>query len=66
MRDDPSVCVRYNQEVENWPAEGRAARMIRWICEHEEQVNATGKGEIRFCFAGKSLSVHTTNVDDTI
>jgi len=66
MRDDPRVRVEFCQEGENWPTEGRAARMIRWICEHEEQVNATRKGEVRFCFAGKSLSVHTTNVDDTI
>jgi len=64
MSDDPRVRVNYCQEAENWPVGGRAARMIRWIAEHEEQVNATGKGEIRFCFAGKSLSVHTTNVDD--
>jgi len=66
MTSDPSVCVKYTLEGENWPAYGRAARMIRWVCEHEETINATRKGELRFCFAGNSLSVHTVNVDDTI
>ena len=62
---DNQVRLEYNSGGDTW-VEGRAGRIIRWIAEHEKQVNATGKGEVRFCFAGKSLSVHTTNVDDKI
>ena len=45
------------------PITGRAARMIRWITEEVQNINDIGKGEVRFCFAGDSLAVHTTVVD---
>jgi len=63
--DIEPVYIEYN-EGGSQAVTDRAARMVRWICEHEETINATRKGELRFCFAGNSLSVHTVNVDDTI
>ena len=66
MNDEHRVAVQYVEGNGDFSISNRAARMVRWLCENVREVNTTGKGEIRFCFAGKSLSVHTTNVDDKI
>jgi len=42
---------------------GRVARIIRWLCDNRDRVDAAHKGEIRFCFAGDSLAIHVTEVD---
>jgi hypothetical protein len=63
---DPRVVVEFCQEGEHWPSSGRVSRMIRWLCENEETVNRIGKGELRFCFAGDSLSAHVTIVDNNL
>jgi len=65
MSNDP-VFVSSSQDGARFPVNGRAARMIYWLVTHEARIKKTKKGEVRFCFAGKSLSVHTTNVDDQI
>lgn len=34
---------------------GRVAEMIRWLLEHQEQINAVDRGEVSFSFAGRNL-----------
>jgi hypothetical protein len=60
------IWVQYTPKAEHSVVKGRAARMIRWLCDHETEVNDVAKGEIRFCFAGESLAVHTSVVDTKV
>ena len=45
---------------------GRAKRMIHWLTENQQRVNELQKGEVRFCFAGNSLAIHVTEVNNTV
>jgi hypothetical protein len=45
---------------------GRSARMIRWICDNQEQINTTNKGEVTFNFGGQRMSVRSARLHEEV
>jgi hypothetical protein len=53
----PPLCADVvGSDGQTFHVSGRAAAMVLWICHKAAQIDAAGKGEVVFSFAGEQIT----------